>query len=78
MQSEFVNALFAWVTAHPGWMSFFIFVSAAAESLTIVGVIIPGALVMFTLGAFIGLGHVDFWSAYWWSTWGAIVGDAIS
>ncbi|MDG4559161.1 MAG: VTT domain-containing protein [Candidatus Contendobacter sp.] len=78
MQSEFVNALFAWVTAHPGWMSFFIFVSAAAESLTIVGVIIPGALVMFTLGAFIGLGHVDFWSAYWWSTLGAIVGDAIS
>ena len=78
MQSEFVNALFAWVAAHPGWMSFVIFISAAAESLTIVGVIIPGALVMFTLGAFIGLGHVDFWSAYWWSTWGAIIGDAIS
>ena len=78
MQSEFVNALFAWVAAHPGWMSFFIFMSAAAESLTIIGVIIPGALVMFTLGAFIGLGHVDFWTAYWWSTWGAIVGDAIS
>ena len=78
MQSEFVNALFTWVAAHPGWMSLVIFVSAAAESLTIVGVIIPGALVMFTLGAFIGLGHVDFWSAYWWSTWGAIVGDAIS
>ncbi len=78
MQSEFVNALFAWVAAHPGWMSFVIFASAAAESLTIVGVIIPGALVMFSLGALIGLGHVDFWPAYWWSTWGAIVGDAIS
>ncbi|MBS1222683.1 MAG: hypothetical protein H6R23_2303 [Proteobacteria bacterium] len=78
MQSEFVNTLFAWVAAHPGWMSFVIFASAAAESLTIVGVIIPGALVMFSLGALIGLGHVDFWSAYWWSTWGAIVGDAIS
>lgn len=78
MQSEFVNALFAWVTAHPGWMSFVIFTSAAAESLTIIGVIIPGALVMFTLGTLIGLGHVEFWSAYWWSTGGAIVGDAIS
>ncbi len=30
------------------------------------------------LGALIGLGHLEFWSAYWWSTWGAIVGDAIS
>jgi len=78
MQSEFVTALFAWVAAHPGWMIAFIFTSAMAESLTIVGVIIPGALVMFSLGALIGLGHVDFWTAYWWSTWGAIIGDAIS
>ena len=78
MHSEFVNALFAWVAAHPGWMSFFIFASAAAESLTIVGVIIPGALVMFSLGALIGLGHLEFWSAYWWSALGAVVGDAIS
>lgn len=78
MDSEFVNALFAWMAAHPGWMGFVIFLSAAAESLTIVGVIIPGALVMFTLGAFIGLGHVDFWSAYAWSALGAVVGDAVS
>ena len=78
MDSEFVNALFAWMTAHPGWMGVVIFLSAAAESLTIVGVIIPGALVMFTLGAFIGLGHVDFWSAYAWSALGAVVGDAVS
>ena len=78
MQSEFVNALFAWVAAHPGWMSTVIFITAMAESLTIVGVIIPGALVMFSLGALIGLGHLEFWTAYWWSTWGAIIGDAIS
>lgn len=78
MHAEFVNTLFAWVAAHPGWMSAFIFISAMAESLTIVGVIIPGALVMFSLGALIGLGHIDFWTAYWWSTWGAIIGDAIS
>lgn len=78
MQSEFVTALLAWVAAHPGWMSAVIFISAAAESLTIVGVIVPGALVMFSLGALIGLGHLDFWSAYWWSALGAVIGDAIS
>ncbi|MCB1921474.1 MAG: LssY C-terminal domain-containing protein [Candidatus Competibacteraceae bacterium] len=78
MQSEFVNALFVWVAAHPGWMSLVIFVTAMMESLTIIGVIIPGALVMFSLGALIGLGHLEFWTAYWWSTGGAIVGDAIS
>lgn len=78
MQSEFVSNLFEWVAAHPGWMSTVIFLTAMAESLTIVGVIIPGALVMFGLGALIGLGHLEFWSAYGWSTWGAIVGDAIS
>ena len=78
MQSEFVTALLGWVTAHPGWMGAVIFITAAAESLTIVGVIIPGALIMFSLGALIGLGHVEFWSAYWWSALGAVVGDAIS
>jgi undecaprenyl-diphosphatase len=78
MQSEFVSALFAWVAANPGWMSAFIFLSALAESLTIVGVIIPGALVMFGLGALIGLGHLDFWSAFGWSVLGAVVGDAVS
>lgn len=66
------------MAANPGWISAFIFISALGESLTIVGVIIPGALLMFSLGALIGLGHIDFWSAYWWSTWGAIIGDAIS
>ncbi len=78
MPSEFVSSLFQWVAAHPGWMSTVIFATAMAESLTIVGVIIPGALVMFGLGALIGLGHLEFWSAYGWSTLGAIVGDAIS
>lgn len=78
MHSEFVNALFAWVVTHPGWMSFVIFITAMAESLTIVGVIIPGALILFSLGALIGLGHLDFWTAYSWSTGGAIIGDAIS
>lgn len=78
MQSEWVSVLFAWIAANPGWMSAVVFLSSAAESLTIVGVIIPGALIMFSLGALIGLGHLDFWSAYWWSATGAIVGDAIS
>jgi undecaprenyl-diphosphatase len=78
MQSEFVTALFAWIAANPGWVSAVIFASSAAESLTIVGVIIPGALVMFSFGALIGLGHLDFWTAYWWSALGAVVGDAIS
>ncbi|MBK7540402.1 MAG: VTT domain-containing protein [Candidatus Competibacteraceae bacterium] len=78
MQSEFVTALFAWIAAHPGWVSAVIFLSSAAESLTIIGVIIPGALVMFSFGALIGLGHLDFWSAYWWSAAGAVFGDAVS
>ena len=55
MQSEFVTALFAWVAAHPGWMSAVIFITSLSESLTIVGVIVPGALIMFTLGTLIGL-----------------------
>ena len=78
MQSEFVSNLLEWVTAHPGWMSIVIFTTAMAESLTIVGVIVPGAIIMFSLGALIGLGHVEFWPACWWSALGAMVGDAIS
>jgi undecaprenyl-diphosphatase len=59
-------------------MAAFIFVSAAMESLTIIGVFIPGALVMFGLGALVGLGRIEFLSVYWWSALGAVVGDALS
>jgi len=78
MSPESFQAILAWVAANPGWMGAAIFVSSLAEALTIVGVIIPGAIIMFSLGALIGLGQLEFWPAYAWAAAGAVVGDALS
>lgn len=78
MQSEFITILLTWVTSHPSWIAVIVFLSAAIESLTVIGVLIPGALVMFGIGALIGLGYISFLTTYWWSALGAVVGDTLS
>ncbi|PIE83447.1 MAG: hypothetical protein CSA09_00805 [Candidatus Contendobacter odensis] len=78
MASEFVSTVLEWIAAHPHWISTVIFITTLTESLVIIGIIVPGAVIMFTFGTLIGLGQIDFYTAWWWSTLGAITGDAIS
>lgn len=76
--SEAFNAILDWIAIHPGWTGFIIFLTALAESLAIVGMIVPGAILMFGFGALIALGHLEFWSVYSWSAAGAVAGDSLS
>lgn len=78
MISEFLDLILTWIAAHPGWMGLAIFLTALGESLAIVGMLVPGALMMFGFGALITLGHLEFWTACGWAVAGAIAGDGIS
>jgi len=55
-----------------------VFAIALSESLVIVGLIVPGAVLMFGTGALIATGHLSFWPTFAWAAAGAIVGDAAS
>lgn len=78
MLAQLTSAVLEWVTANPGWVGLCIFLVAAWESMIVVGVMVPGAILMFSFGALIGLGYVDFWGACLWAALGAVFGDAFS
>lgn len=67
-----------WIAQHPYWAGFAVFLSALAESLVVVGVIVPGALIMFGAGALVAMGALELWTTIAWAAAGAVAGDGIS
>lgn len=78
MDMQTFQPVFDWVAAHPNWAAAFVFANAVAESLVIVGLFIPGTIVMFGIGTLVGTGVLGLWETLWWSVIGAVVGDGIS
>lgn len=78
MESNWIQELALWIADNAAWAGVIIALVAFAESLAVIGVIIPGILFLFALGAMVGLGALDFYNAWFWSTLGAIAGDALS
>ena len=78
LMTEFFQQILEWVTLHPGWSYSVIFLTAMAESLAIVGLIVPGVAVMFGIGALIASGAIAFWPAMGWAVAGAVAGDSLS
>lgn len=78
MMEHLLTATLDWIAAHPGWMALLVFLTALSESLAVVGMLVPGAILMFGFGALIALGHMDFWSACAFAVAGAVAGDALS
>ncbi len=74
----FFNQLLEWVALHPHWSGLIIFLVAMAESLAIVGMIVPGVVIMFGIGALIAVGSIAFWPAMGWAVAGAVAGDGFS
>ncbi|KAA0575138.1 DedA family protein [Azospirillum sp. B21] len=71
-------AVAAFIETHADWAEAIIFLMAFAEGLTLVGLLIPGVVMLTAAGALVGAGVLDFWSVYLAITGGAILGDATS
>ena len=78
MEASWINQLSNWIALNPAWAGVVIFVVSMAESLAFVGIIIPGIVVLFALGALVGLGVIDFVSVWVWASLGALAGDGLS
>ena len=70
--------LLEWVSANPHWAGLIVFLMAFAESLAVVGMVVPGVAVMFAVGALIGAGALDFQAMVLWAVLGAVAGDGLS
>lgn len=73
-----IKDVYDWIQANPNWTGILILLFAFTESILLVGIIFPGAAFLVSLGALIGLGVLDFYSAWIWATIGAFLGDGIS
>lgn len=76
--AELLRDLLTWVAANPGWAYLGVFLVALTESLAIVGLVVPGAIMMVGAGALIAAGALDFWPVCLWAIAGAVVGDGLS
>jgi membrane protein DedA with SNARE-associated domain len=72
------NTALHWVTLHPGMAYLGIFGVALAESLALVGLLVPGAAIMIGIGALAGSGALSLKITLVAAMLGAIAGDGIS
>lgn len=78
MTDNFVTSLLQWLNANPELAGLVTFTISAAESVAIIGTIIPGTITMTAIGALAGAGIIPLWQTIIWAILGAIVGDGIS
>ncbi len=70
--------LFDWIRDHPEWAGWLIGLAAFFEGLAMVGFLMPGATVLFGVGALVGLGYIDLTTAWIAASIGAFLGDGLS
>ena len=75
---EWLQHLLDWVGANPGWTYLAVLLAAFAESLAVVGVMVPGVMIMLGAGALIATGDLQFWPTCLSAVAGAIAGDGLS
>lgn len=76
--SDIVSPLLEWLNAHPNFAGLVTFTISAAESVAIIGTIVPGSIMMTAIGTLAGAGVIPLWQTIFWAILGAIVGDGIS
>ncbi|MBK1647275.1 VTT domain-containing protein [Rhabdochromatium marinum] len=73
-----LSAVLDSIRAHPSAAYGVIFAVALAESLAVIGVVVPGVLMMLAAGALIADGVLSFWPSCLLAILGAILGDTLS
>lgn len=73
-----MEALLHWVQAHPLIALLGLALASAVEAVFVVGIVIPGALILFGFGALVALGVLDFWVCVLFAAAGAVLGDLLT
>lgn len=73
-----MEALLHWVEAHPVIALLGLALASAVEAVFVVGIVIPGALILFGFGALVALGVMDFWVCVLMAATGAVLGDLLT
>ena len=74
----YVKAFLVFITQHPYSAYGAIFLISLSESLALIGLIVPGTVIMFGVGAVVATGSLGLKSVLLLAAAGAIAGDGIS
>ncbi len=78
VDSGWTQELLGWLNTHPGWGVTIVFLVAFFESLALVGILLPGIMILFGVGTLIGLGLLDLIPIWFAASAGAALGDSAS
>lgn len=78
METGWTQELLNWLNAHPGWGFVIVFLVAFFESLVLIGILLPGIVILFGVGTLIGLGILEMIPIWIAATTGAFLGDSLS
>lgn len=76
--TEWIDSLTTWLSHNPEWLGLAIFLVALLECLTLVGILIPGVVLLFAIAALAGSGGLSLWSALLCAYTGGLLGDILS
>ena len=76
--ADYIHPLTEWLQANPHWSLFITFIISLAESLAIIGSIIPGSVTMTAIGILAGSGIMRLDLTLIAATLGAVCGDSLS
>ncbi|MEN8179174.1 MAG: VTT domain-containing protein [Pseudomonadota bacterium] len=76
--ADLFNQLLDWVSNNTLWAGVAVFFVAFSESVAILGLLVPGVVLMFGFGALIATGALEFWPVFCWAVAGAVAGDGLS
>jgi membrane protein DedA with SNARE-associated domain len=75
---HYLNTLLAFITHHPGLAYGAVFIISLSESLALVGLLVPGTVIMFGIGAIVATGSLSLFPVLLMAMIGAVAGDGIS
>ena len=78
MPEDIIAKLILALQQHSTLSLFFVFLVAFSESLIIIGLIVPGAILMILFGALIAMDALEFWPTVFFAIFGAVAGDSLS
>ena len=70
--------LLQWIEAHPNWAGLVVLLVSALESFLVVGLFVPGTVVMFGIGAMIAAGTMELAPTLLLAAIGAVINDNTS
>jgi len=78
MNSDTLDALIAWISAHPIAAGAVVCLVAFCDAVVILGFAVPAAPILFAVGTLVGLGTIDGTYAVLSAALGAFLGDGVS